>query len=194
MSWSLVAASSLKSTSASPDERSTTAEYTPPAPISAFSTFIWQCPHVIPVTRSFNVAIRPPHRSLICPPRPAKFHAHYNLRHAIARRTDRAVAAHPGGSHPRPVARNLSLPAAHADPGRTPHRPLPPEQGNRRLVSLAGSGGGVGRLGVRPRPRAQPGHPVAAVLFLVLRPPHRSTLFPYSRSADRARAHHQHPG
>src|SRR5204862_5084 len=60
MSWSVVAASSLKSTSASPAERSTTAEYTPPAPINAFSTFIWQCGHVIPVTRSFNVAIRPP--------------------------------------------------------------------------------------------------------------------------------------
>src|SRR2546427_698155 len=57
MSWSVVAASSLKSTSASPPERSTTAEYTPLAPSSAFSTFIWQCPHVIPETRSFNVAI-----------------------------------------------------------------------------------------------------------------------------------------
>src|SRR5206468_2951378 len=40
-------------------------------------------------------------RSLICPLRPAKFHAHYNLRHAIARRTDHAVAAHTGGPHPR---------------------------------------------------------------------------------------------
>src|SRR6266571_2131888 len=73
MSWSVVAASSLKSTSASPAERSTTAEYTPPAPINAFSTFIWQCGHVIPVTRSFNVAIPPPRAAPITqsPPIPA---------------------------------------------------------------------------------------------------------------------------
>src|SRR5439155_25196205 len=95
--------------------------------------FIWQCPHVIPVTRSFNVAMPPPARPRGMAP---GLDAHYNLRHGIARRIDHAVAAHPGGPHPRPAARNLSLPAAHSDPGGTPHRPVPPEQGDRRLVSL----------------------------------------------------------
>src|SRR5207245_2665967 len=153
MSWSVVAASSLKSTSASPAERSTTAEYTPLAPSSAFSTFIWQCPHVIPETRSFNVAIPPPASPRGMAP---ALDAHYNLRHAIACRADHAVAAHPGGPHARPAARNLSLPAAHPDPGRTAHRPLPPEQGDRGPVPLPRSGGRVGRVGVRPRPRPQP--------------------------------------
>src|SRR5205085_4649434 len=60
ISWSVVAASSSKSTSASPAWRSTTAEYTPLARLSACSTFAWQCPHVMPLTRSFNVAIRSP--------------------------------------------------------------------------------------------------------------------------------------
>src|SRR5437870_1266950 len=38
------------------------AEYTPLASFSACSTFIRQWPHVMPVTRSFNVAIIPPQR------------------------------------------------------------------------------------------------------------------------------------
>src|SRR5204863_2124541 len=122
-------------------------------PSSAFSTFIWQCPHVIPETRSFNVAI-----TASCEPQgmAPRLDAHYNLRHAIARRTDHAVTAHPGGPHARSAARNLSLPAAHTDPGRAAHRPVPPEQGDRRPVPLPRSGGRVGRVGVRPRPRPEP--------------------------------------
>src|ERR1700704_6479870 len=100
----------------------------------------------MPETRSFNVAISPP--------------PDYNLRHAIARRTDRAVAAHPGGSHARPATRNLSLSATHPDVGGAAHRPVSTEQGDRRLVPLPGSGGRVGRVGVRPVPGTQSGHPV----------------------------------
>jgi len=63
----------------------------------------------MPVTRSFNVAIR--HLlapSLICPPRPAKFHAHYNLRHVIGAASITQSPPMPA-PHPRPAARNLSL-------------------------------------------------------------------------------------
>src|SRR5256885_2253398 len=75
---SVVTASSLKSISASPARRSTIAEYTPAVFCSAFATLAWQCSQVIPLTRSFNVAISPSRRLIPLSP-PAKFHAHYNL-------------------------------------------------------------------------------------------------------------------
>src|SRR5438093_821721 len=98
---------------------------------------------------------------LICPPRSAKFHAHYNLRHGIARRSDPRVPAYPGGAGARAPARNVPLPAAHAHAGGAAHGPVPPEQGHWGPVPLARPGRRVGRVGVRARARPQPGRALA---------------------------------
>src|SRR2546430_2268055 len=86
--------------------------------------------------------------------------AHYNLRHGVPRRSDHPVAARPGRPHARPAARHLSLPAAHPHLGGAARRPVPAEQGHRGPVPLARPGRRVGRLGLCPRPRAQPRYPL----------------------------------
>src|SRR5260370_14419738 len=83
----------------------------------------------MPVTLSFAVAILP--SVLIPKPRPANFHAHYNLRHRGAPCFGRPGRGDSGGPGPRPTARDLPLPPGHAHAGGAAGRPLPPNPRHR---------------------------------------------------------------
>src|SRR5258708_11815895 len=113
----------------------------------------------MPVPLSLAVAILP--SVLIPKPRPANFHAHYNLRHRGAPCFGRPGRGDSGGPGPRPPARDLPLPPGHAHAGGAAGRPLPPKQGHRRPVPLARPGRRIGRLGLRLGAREEPRHSLA---------------------------------